>query len=142
MQFWQCDGGSPIAGVRIRRGHSHRINFMTRGDSRAASMAMYDLIPDTWSSFVIEATVDPTGEKGSFFVWNNPAHKPKGFSGAYGYAKSGTCENQAEPRQSFRLKFGIYKGTENSKLYEVHYDDIRIGSSFEAVSPWIVPSQE
>jgi hypothetical protein len=136
MQLWQCSSASPIAGIRMSRGHSHRVNFMTRGDSRAASMATYDLSPDTWTSFVIQAIVDPSGAKGSFVVWNDPEDKPNVYSGSYGYAKSGTCRDQMEPPQRFRIKFGIYKGHENNKLYEVDYDDIRIGNSFDAVSPW------
>lgn len=137
MQFWQCAGAAPIAGVRMRRGYSHTVNFMTRGDSRAASMGTYDLRPDSWASFVIKATVDPTGENGSFLVWNDPNGEPRRFNGAYGHAKRGTCDNLVEPPQRFRLKFGIYKGTEVNKQYEVNYDDIRIGSGFDAVSPWI-----
>ena len=140
MQLWQCPGASPIAGVRMSRGYSHRVNFMTRGDSRVASMATYELGPDTWKSFVINATVDPTGENGSFLVWNDPDQEPEGFSGTYGYAETGTCDDRIEPLQRFRLKFGIYKGAENGKQFEVHYDDLRIGSSFDAVSPWMTSS--
>jgi hypothetical protein len=97
-------------------------------------MATYDLSPDAWTSFVIEATVDPTGEKGSFVVWNNPKDKPNVYKGSYGYAKSGTCRGQIEPPQRFRIKFGIYKDNESNKLYEVDYDDIRIGNSIDSVS--------
>jgi hypothetical protein len=137
MQFWQCSGASPIAGLRMSRGHSHRVNFMTRGDSRAASMATYDLSPDTWTSFVIGAVVDPNGGKGKFIVWNNPGDKPEEYNGLYGYAESGTCRDGTKPPQKFRIKFGIYKGNEKSKRYEVHYDDIRIGNRFASVSPWM-----
>lgn len=136
LQFWQCPSAAPIAGVRMNRGHSHRVNFMTRGDSRAASMAAYDLEPGGWSSFVIRAVVDPSGKNGSFKVWNDPDTKPRGYQGSYGYGRDGVCEGQSEPRQQFRIKFGIYKGAESNRLYRVDYDDIRIGSSFDAVSPW------
>jgi hypothetical protein len=136
MQFWQCSPAAPIAGVRISRGHSHRVNFMTRGDASASSMAAYDLGPDTWASFVIKAIVDPTGEKGRFSVWNDPTEKPKVYRGSYGYARNGTCRGREEPPQGFRIKFGIYKGNETNKLYEVNYDEIRIGTTFDSVSPW------
>jgi Polysaccharide lyase len=136
MQFWQCAGASPIGGVRISRGYSHRVNFMTRSDSRAASMATYDLSPDSWTSFVIKVSVDPGGKKGSFAVWNDPEDDPRAYNGPYGYAEEGRCKDEIEPPQRFRIKFGIYKGNENNKLYEVDYDDIRIGNTFDAVSPW------
>ena len=136
MQFWQCSSASPIAGVRMSRGRSHRVNFMTRGDSRAASMATYDLGPGVWTSFVIKAIVDPSGEQGRFVVWDNAEQKPKVYKGPYGYAKIGTCRDRTETPQRFRIKFGIYKGNENNKRYEVHYDDVRIGNSFNNVSPW------
>jgi len=140
MQFWQCAGASPLAGIRMSRGYSHRINFMTRGDSRAASMATYELGPDTWNTFVIKVKGDPTGENSSFRVGNDPDQEPAGFSGAYGYAEKGTCNDRVEPLQRFRLKFGIYKGSENGKQFKVNYDDLRIGNSFDAVSPWMTSS--
>ena len=99
-------------------------------------MARYDLSPDTWTSFVIQATVDPTGENARFLVWSDPNHEPREFTGAYGLGKYGACGDEAEPPQRFRFKFGIYKRTERNKRYEVNYDDIRIGGSFDAVSPW------
>lgn len=136
MQFWQCSGAAPIAGIRIRRGHSHRINFMTRGDSRAASMATYELNPDTWTSFVVKAVVDPGGGRGSFAVWHDPDVEPEVYRGPYGYSKNGTCRNRIRQPQRFRIKFGLYKGNESRKRYEVDYDDIRIGNSFDSVSPW------
>ena len=136
MQFWQCPGASPIAGIRMSRGYSHRVNFMTRGDSRSAGMATYDLSPGIWASFVIKAVVDPTGDRGSFVVWHDPEEEPNVFNGAYGYVRNGTCRDRTEPPQRFRLKFGIYKGNEHRRRYEVDYDDIRIGNSFVAVSPW------
>jgi hypothetical protein len=137
MQFWQCASASPVAGLRMSRGYSHRVNFMTRGHSRAASMATYDLDPNTWTSFVIKAIVDPGGKKGSFVVWKNPGEKPEQYNGPYGYAESGACRDRTEPPQKFRIKFGIYKGNEDNKRYEVHYDDVRIGNSFDSVSPWV-----
>lgn len=137
MQFWQCPGASPIAGIRISRGHSHRINFMTRGDSRAGSMAAYKLHPDTWTSFVIKAVVDAGDGRGSFAVWHDPDVEPEVYRGRYGYSENGTCVNHNQPPQRFRIKFGIYKGNESGKRYEVDYDDVRIGNDFDSVSPWI-----
>ena len=68
---------------------------------------------------------------------NDPNREPEKFSGPYGYAEIGTCQEGVQPPQHFRLKFGIYKGTERNRRHEVNYDDIRIGSSFDAVSPWL-----
>ncbi len=135
MQFWQCAPNSPIAGIRLDRGTSHTINFMTRGDSRAASMAKYSLKPGEWHSFILKATVDPTGKAGEFSVWDSPDKPPKIFNGAFGYAKK-NCKGLKDIPQRFRLKFGIYKGNENDQIYKVGYDDIRIGDTFEDVSPW------
>ena len=136
LQFWQCAGASPIAGVRINRGYSHRINFMTRGDTRAASMKTYDLSPGVWAPFVIRAIVDPSGKNGSFDVWHDPDEAPAVYRGPFGYGVSGKCAKLGEARQEFRIKFGIYKGGERNSVFEVDYDDIRIGSNFEIVSPW------
>lgn len=99
-------------------------------------MATFDLTPDVWTSFVIKAAVDPSGNNGSFLVWDNPDGKPRAFNGPYGYSAGGKCGDRKQSSQQFRLKFGIYKGTEPNRRHEVDFDNIRIGSSFDAVSPW------
>ncbi|CAD5254109.1 conserved exported hypothetical protein [Alteromonas sp. 38] len=136
MQLWQCSPQSPISGIRVTGGTSHRINFMTRRDSgNGASFVHYDLVPNVWHDFVYKINVNPTGE-GSVSVWKDEDGQPTGFLGSFGYYSDGKCEGGGEPNQSFRLKFGIYKGNESGKYFEVQYDDIRIGNYYRDVKPW------
>ncbi|NMH60196.1 heparin lyase I family protein [Alteromonas ponticola] len=135
MQWWQCAPNSPIAGIRMDRGTSHNINFMTRGDTRSASTAKFELKPGEWHSFVVKGIVDPSGKESEFSVWHSPDTAPIVSKAAYGF-QTKACKGTNDIPQRFRLKFGVYKATEPGKSHSVGYDDIRIGNTFEAVSPW------
>ena len=143
MQMWQCAGLSPIAGVRLDRGSSHTIEFMTRGDSRSSSMMRIKMEPSVWYSFIIKLRVDPEGKKSEFQVWSDKSESKATSLKPYGF-KVRECSNNPGKiaPQHFRLKFGIYKGNgvgemyEGNKYYEIRFDDIRVGNYFKDVRPW------
>lgn len=135
MQFWQPGGGAPLAGVRVKRGTERSINFMTRGDERARSMATFDLAINEWKYFVIKSVVNPLGEGGEFTVWDEPGLPVNSYFGRFGYSNP-ELPKKSKLRKRFRVKFGIYKGVEINKQFEVHFDDLIIADSFEKVNPW------
>ncbi len=137
MQLWQCAPAAPIAGIRLVRGpnRSHRINFMTRGDSREGSFAYADLIPGRWHSFVIAYNVNPRRGRGTAAVWMDHARRPITVNASYGHFTSGKCAGGLRPPQHYRIKFGIYKGNEPGRYFETRFDDIRIGNSYRDVVP-------
>jgi len=140
MQFWQCSPASPIAGIRVSRGdgNSHNINFMTRNDSSSKTLGYYSLTPGAWHSVII--MIDPSSRsrygKGEMKVWIDQNGKALTYEGNIGYNNLGTCEKNKYPPQHYRLKFGIYKGDEPGRKFNVRYDDIRIGSTYSSVKPW------
>lgn len=139
MQLWQCSGAGPIAGVRMSRGESHKINFMTSGDSTPAGRGIggMELIPNMWHRFIIKVNVNPRNGDGEFVVWKDEeAGKLYDVNRSYGYYNIGTCAQGERPPQHFRIKFGIYKGNEPNKYFETRFDDIRIGDTYQSVKPW------
>jgi hypothetical protein len=135
MQFWQCSPLSPIAGVRVDRGSSHGINFMTRHDNhpRGVITHRFTMEKDKWHSFVIAINPDPGGD-GSFAVWVD-GEDLGAWLGAFGSDKTGACNShEGTPPQHHRLKFGIYKGNE-PKIFRTHVANLRVGSSLEEVAP-------
>lgn len=134
LQLWQCAPLSPIAGVRVDRGSSHAINFMTRHRNRdAAVAARVRLTPGRWHAFVIAARPDPHGA-GQFDVWADGRPIAR-WRGPYGSGDPGACQGvPGSPPQHYRLKFGIYKGNEPHR-FVTHFDDLRIGDSLTEVLP-------
>ncbi|MCP9888514.1 heparin lyase I family protein [Cyanobium sp. ATX 6A2] len=134
LQLWQCAPLSPIAGVRVDRGSSHAINFMTRHRNRDTSVAArFRLTPGRWHRFVIAAKPDPHGA-GQFDVWAD-GKRIAHWQGPYGSSETGACRGEpGRPPQHYRVKFGIYKGNEPHR-YVTHFDDLRIGDSLADVMP-------
>ena len=134
LQLWQCAPLSPIAGVRVDRGTSHAINFMTRHQNRdTAVAARFRLKPGQWHAFVIAARPDPEGA-GQFDVWADGRRIAR-WRGAFGSDETAACKGvPGTPPQHYRLKFGLYKGNE-PKRFVTHFDDLRIGESMVEVNP-------
>lgn len=122
MQMWQCPGEPPIAGVRVKRGTSHTLQFYARGSTKSgsATKAKFEMKPDKWHNFVIKMKVKPKGN--GLFKIIADGKTIKTWKGPYGYAGKNFCIG-AVP-ESFRTKFGIYKGSEPGKAHEVHYQKI------------------
>jgi hypothetical protein len=140
LQLWQCAPLSPIAGVRVDRGSSHAINFMTRHRNRdTAVAARFRLTPGQWHAFVIAARPDPNGA-GQFDVWADGRRLAR-WRGAFGSDEAAACRGiPGRPPQHYRLKFGLYKGNEPARFI-THFDDLRIGDSWAEVTPWPLPGR-
>ncbi|NQZ01647.1 MAG: heparin lyase I family protein [Bdellovibrionales bacterium] len=143
MQMWQCSPASPIMGIRLDRGKggSHSINFMTRNDHNNTGgrrFLSYDLTPGKWHSFVIAMQPSSRGRfgKSRMSVWADGKRNSVTEAKNIGNFKKGRCEGGKRPPQHYRIKFGIYKGGEPGKRFEVHYDDIKVGDWYKDVVPW------
>ena len=129
MQFWQCSPLSPLAGVRVVRGSSHQINFMTRGDSNKAGRSFFhkNLEPGVWESFELKLNVSPTAEHGVIELRERQTGRLLASkNGSFGFDASNKCKGNKSAPANYRLKFGIYKEFEAGKRFEVFFDNIRI----------------
>jgi hypothetical protein len=131
LQLWQCAGLPPIAGVRVRRGSSHTIDFMTRGEQRGRSRTTFDLEPGKWHEFVLYMIPGPT--KGALFYVIADSKLLVQSRVPYGFGAANACgENRNE--HQYRVKFGIYKGGEPGKRFSINYDDLTIANRYESVA--------
>lgn len=131
LQLWQCAGLAPIAGVRLERGTSHTINFMTLNDRHGRSRARFDLTPGRWHSFVLSIVPGPA-DNALFEVLTEDdvlveSHVP------YGFAAADACGEQRNDHR-YRVKFGIYKGGEPGKHFTINYDDVTIADRYAAAA--------
>lgn len=129
MQFWQCSPLSPLAGVRVVRGSSHQINFMTRGDSSKAGRSFFhkDLEPGVWESFELKLNVSSTAGHGVIELRERQTGRLLASkNGSFGFDASNKCEGNKPAPANYRLKFGIYKEFEEGKRFDVFFDNIRI----------------
>ncbi|MCC6137240.1 MAG: heparin lyase I family protein [Bdellovibrionaceae bacterium] len=123
LQLWQGNGYGPIAGVRIKRGTSHYLQFITANDLERKTRVGYELTPNKWHHFVISLRADATGA-GSFVVRADGKEIGR-YSGPIGHLA-------LDPH--FRVKFGIYKGHEQDRYFEVNYDNLRIANRYRFVN--------
>lgn len=133
LQLWQCAGQAPIAGVRMARGQSHTINFMTRNEIDGKSRAHFELVPGQWHAFALTVSPDPVGPA-LFRVYADGRLLVESFA-RYGFGADDAC-GKAPNKYEYRVKFGIYKGGEPGRQFKVNYDDFVIADSLEAVTPW------
>jgi hypothetical protein len=130
LQLWQCEFGSPIAGMRIVRtaGTDYRIDFVTRHNNNPAGVSthQYQLTPGTWHRFVIAAQPSVTGT-GVFQVWADGRDLGV-WAGNFGIANDSRCQ------QHFRYKWGIYKGTQPGANFTLRYTNFRIGKTYKDVN--------
>ncbi len=135
LQLWQCSPQVPIFGIRVTRGTSHTINFTKSGDGQLPrSFASMDLKPGIWHSLIVKVNVVPENGNGEIDIWDHEGLVAT-WRGSFGYLEDNACGDAMSPRQSFRLKFGIYKGNEPSKSFRVLFDEIRMGKSFKDLKP-------
>ena len=139
LQFWQCAGASPIAGIRLAPPNKHskksttNINFMTRGDFSEGSTVHFNITNNEWTQFIVKVNVNPRKGKGQFIVWKNINEVKVETHNSYGYFNKSTCTKNKRPEQHFRIKFGIYKDYEKGKKFTINFDDVLIGETFDSV---------
>jgi hypothetical protein len=129
MQWWQGPGLPPIAGIRMKRGTSHTLEFIERsaqnssgnGLAKADVITEYTLQPGRWHRINIGYNLNPS--KTGFFDVNVDGASIGRFNGQIGSSKSGTVKGFDNPPQNYRVKFGIYKASEPS-IFSVDYDNI------------------
>ncbi len=129
MQFWQCSPLSPLAGIRVVRGSSHQINFMTRGDTNKTGSSFFhkNLEPGAWESFELKLNVSPNIENGVIELRERQTGQLLASkNGGFGFDASNKCKGNHSAPANYRLKFGIYKDFEAGKRFDVFFDNIRI----------------
>jgi hypothetical protein len=132
LQLWQCSPLSPIAGMRISEGTSHDVNFVVRHNNSVTPVThRYSLKPDTWHQFLIVTNPNSTGE-GSFQVIAD-GNDLGTWKGSYGSETAKCSGNVNTPPQMYRVKWGIYKSNDPGKVFTLHYDDFKIGTTLESV---------
>lgn len=131
LQLWQCAGLPPIAGVRVQRGTSHTINFMTRGQRGGRSRAKFDMEPGRWHEFVLYMIAGPA-DGAVFGVFADDQLLVRSQV-PYGFGAANACGERRNEHQ-YRVKFGIYKGGEPGKRFSINYDDFTIANRYEPVA--------
>jgi hypothetical protein len=129
MQWWQGAGLPPIAGIRMKPGTSHTLEFIERSTQKTSSNGLavpdiiteYNLQPDQWHQINIGYNLDPS--KSGFFDVSVNGSSIGRFNGQIGSSKSGTVKGLDKPPKNYRVKFGIYKASEPS-IFSVDYDNI------------------
>lgn len=120
LQLWQGPSFSPSAGIRITRGTSHKGQLMARNanNQNGHGVANIDFSDNQWHSFIIKVrmTKDNNGLLGII----TPDGKVTEWKGKVGYSD----DERANP--TYRLKFGIYKGSESDRSFEVHERKVKI----------------
>lgn len=134
LQLWQCSPRSPIGGLRIQRGTSHTVQFMTRGDLQDSTKGSVTFTPGKWHDVVLSVNASPVGP--SSFVARVDGVIIANSTAPFGYNRSGACDGASTPPQGFRVKFGIYKTHEPKKKFEVHFDDFRITEYYSMAKPY------
>jgi hypothetical protein len=123
LQIWQCSPLSPIAGMRLMQGTSHRLDFMVRSqNSSAPVIARQSLVPGQWRQ--IELTLRPARDSSGSLVVRVDGKRIGIYRGAYG-ADPRMCRSPGGSN-AWRMKFGIYKSNNPGARYEVHFDDVRL----------------
>jgi hypothetical protein len=131
LQLWQCAGLPPIAGVRVQRGTSHSINFMTRGQKSGRSRAKFGLEPGQWHEFVLYMIPGPA-EDALFHVFADGELLVQSRV-SYGFGAANACGEKSNEHQ-YRVKFGIYKAGEPGKRFVINYDDFTIANGYQLVA--------
>lgn len=131
LQLWQCAGKPPIAGVRVQRGTSHTINFMTRSHDGGRSRAKFELVPGEWHEFVLYM-IPGTADEALFDVFADGELLVQSRI-PYGFDAADACGEKPNTYR-YRVKFGIYKGGEPGKRFATNFDDLTIADRFESVA--------
>jgi hypothetical protein len=134
LQLWQGPGLPPIAGIRMKRGTSHTLQFIARSYAgnvrkgnvrkKADVITQFDLNPGSWHRLSLRYMINP--RKPGFFNVNVDGVNIGRFEGRIGSSAKESVIGFTKPPQSYRVKFGIYKQSE-SALFQVDYDNITLG---------------
>ncbi|MGJ8522722.1 hypothetical protein R84981_001413 [Carnimonas sp. R-84981] len=120
LQFWQGGGYPPFAGVRINRNSSHQAVLIARSkkNDKGNIVAKMDFSSGNWMDITMRIKVG-SDRHGEIIVWNN-GYKVADWRGKIGYA------NSNELKKFYRMKFGIYKGSEPKKDFIVLMKNVSI----------------
>lgn len=130
MQLWQLGGRNPFAGIRMRRGESHEVDFITKdasgGSRQLNKVARFSFVPGQWHSFQMRFRFRP-GRNSSMTV------AADGEQLGRWRGRAGTPDVQPIPNRGptpyYRFKFGIYKRNEPSAgAFTTHFDDMLVGT--------------
>ena len=126
MQLWQLGGRNPFAGIRVRRGESHEVDFITktvRGRSRQLNkVAPFSLVPGQWHSFQVRFRFLP-GNTSTMSVAAD-GKQIGSWSGAAGTGNVQPIPNRG-PTPFYRFRFGLYKRNEpRAGTFTAHFDDM------------------
>lgn len=128
VQFWQGANHSPIAGLRMSRGYSHRAQLMFRGegDPKGTTATTINFEPGRWTKIGLALNFNPRGN--SCMTIYMEGKSPYRKCGQAGYTGKGV-------KPWYRLKFGIYKGSEPDKSFNVKFRNIKTGTSLKEIWP-------
>ncbi len=130
MQLWQLGGRNPFAGLRMRRGESHEVDFITKsangGSRQLNKVARFSFVPGQWHSFQMRFRFRP-GRNSTMSV------AADGIQIGSWRGRAGTPNVQPIPNRGptpyYRFKFGIYKRNEPSAgTFTTHFDDMLVGT--------------
>lgn len=117
MQLWQCSPFPPIAGIRIKEGTSHGIDFAIRRNRDAILVEGERILtPGAWHRFKV--VLRPSLNSSGFFNITIDDVAVASYSGPIGVAST-ICANP-----SCRVKFGLYKTNSPGDRFEVNYRNL------------------
>ncbi len=128
LQLWQCATAFPIAGMTVTKTSTgtYPVTFMPRYNNSGVLSHSYTIQPNRWHKFVIAAKPDVNGSA-TLQVWADGRDLGT-WRGNLGVGNDPLC-----PRE-YRIKWGIYKGTQPGAQFRVDFKNFRIGKTFEDVN--------
>ncbi len=130
MQLWQLGGRNPFAGIRMRRGESHEVDFITKsvngGSRQLNKVARFSFVPGQWHNFQIRFRFLPGGNSSMSVAADG--NQIGSWMGSAGTPNVQPIPNRG-PTPYYRFKFGIYKRNEPSAgAFTTHFDDMLVGT--------------
>lgn len=131
MQLWQCPGRPPIAGIRLKRGTSHTLQFITRGtvleeEKRPSTRFKFDLTPGKWHKIDMTLRVNPNENGKAVFAVSVDGNMLGRNTFPYGFKGKNICVGGMPTPDTYRVKFGIYRGNERAKEQAIQFDALKI----------------
>lgn len=136
LQLWQpCQGLPPIAGIRISRRSSHELGVVARGEgipSPNKALAKVRLDPGNWQTIRIH--VKPGIKKNGIIAMDLNDRRVGQWHRSIGYAPKTACPSTKNATR-YRIKFGLYKGSEPDRSFEYHFDNVIVSTRGSGVGP-------
>ncbi|WP_193814454.1 heparin lyase I family protein [Cyanobium sp. LEGE 06143] len=130
MQLWQLGGKNPFVGLRMRRGESHKVDFITKtvkgGSRQLNKVAPFSFVPGQWHNFQMRFRFRPRRNSTMRVVADG--RQIGSWRGRAGTPNVQPIPNRG-PTPYYRFKFGIYKRNEPSAgTFTTHFDDMLVGT--------------